>query len=289
MVKQFLDTILLQQKQVRWTIILFAGYILLWIWDAAFLNPLSYNILRLALAYSIFSAGLSVVIAVTVGWGIGVSLYFLAQKKMVAYVLSITFIINLLRSIPQIIGLLIGYSLLTFWLAQGSLESSLIQIIWMTSIIGLFCSLEIIDLVTERIAYFKQLDFFSAMLSSGISEIRIINIEILGKSSRAHLMHKAVSLFGVAILLQCSIDFVISVGLSNDVSLVNVPTTLGSVLAKLDSKQDILALGSIISNPSYIPELFFQHLQGVSVVFLIVFTLLCIYQIADGIIQQYDL
>jgi ABC-type dipeptide/oligopeptide/nickel transport system permease subunit len=199
------------------------------------------------------------------------------------------FIVNLVRSVPQIIGLLLGYILLTLWLENDIIHTQLAQVMWMAIITGCICSLEVMDLISERITHFKKLDFFSAMLCVGISEWRIINVEILGKSSRTHLLHKAVSLFGVAILLQCSIDFIISVGLSNDVSLVNFPPTLGSVLAKLDSKQDILALGSIILTPSYIPELFLQHLQGVSVAFIIVFSLLCIYQITDGLVRRYDL
>jgi ABC-type dipeptide/oligopeptide/nickel transport system permease subunit len=143
--------------------------------------------------------------------------------------------------------------------------------------------------VSERILHYRKSDFFHAMLCCGIKESRIINVEILWKNSLSHVLHKLVSLFGVVILLQCSIDFIISVGLSTDVSVSNFPITLGNLLAKLDSKQDILALGSTLIHPTYASRILFQHLQGVSVAFIIVFTLLCIFQIADGLVRQYDL
>jgi ABC-type dipeptide/oligopeptide/nickel transport system permease subunit len=159
----------------------------------------------------------------------------------------------------------------------------------MAFVISILCSLEVIDLIGERIMHFRKSDYFDAMLCCGIKESRIINIEILWKNSLSHILHKLVSLFGVVILLQCSIDFIISVGLSTDVSLSNFPVTLGSLLAKLDSKQDILAIGSLLMDPANITQIFFQHLQGVSVAFIIVFTLLCMFQIADGLVRQYDL
>jgi hypothetical protein len=127
------------------------------------------------------------------------------------------------------------------------------------------------------------------MLCCGISEGRIINREILWKNSRPHLMNKLVAVFAAALFLQCSIDFIISVGLSTDVSLSNFPATLGSVLAKLDSKQDILAVGAAVMNPSTLGSLFFRHLQGITVAFIIVFTLLCMHNISHGLVKHFRL
>ncbi|RMF56578.1 MAG: hypothetical protein D6748_13145, partial [Calditrichaeota bacterium] len=87
----------------------------------------------------------------------------------------------------------------------------------------------------------------------------------------------------------CSIDFIISVGLSTEVSSVNLPVTLGSLLAKIDSKQDILAIGHTLMNPGYIGNLFFEHLQGITVAFLIVFSLICMYKISNGFAERYDI
>jgi ABC-type dipeptide/oligopeptide/nickel transport system permease subunit len=143
--------------------------------------------------------------------------------------------------------------------------------------------------VVERIQHYAASDFVPAMLACGISDWRIVNLEILWRNCRAHLLNKAVSVFGMALFLQCSVDFVVSVGLTTEVNLTNVPTTLGSLLAKIDSKQDILALGIVFSDPSYFPNLFVRHLQGLSTAFIIVFTLLCFARIAEGIGERYRL
>ena len=120
----------------------------------------------------------------------------------------------------------------------------------------------------------------------GISENRIINYDILRKNSSIHILNKLIAIFGSAIFLQCTIDFIISVGLSTQISSVNLPTTLGSLLAKIDSKQDILAIGNTLTNPGYFSHIFFEHLQGVTVAFLIVFSLLCIYKISNGYTER---
>jgi ABC-type dipeptide/oligopeptide/nickel transport system permease subunit len=284
-----LPAILRQRKDIRWFLFWFAGLLGLWLWDIVFLNPLAYELIRSAIVNTFVGALAAVALSLFIGWSVGIALYFLENGRARSIHLLLMFILNLIRSIPQIVGLLIGYIILTLFIAYGVLQSQLSQILWMAFIISIFCSLEVIDLVTERIMHFRKSDYFHAMLCCGIKESRIINVEILWKNSFSHMLHKLVSLFGVAILLQCSIDFIISVGLSTDVSLSNFPVTLGSLLAKLDSKQDILALGSMLMEPSYASRILFQHLQGVSVAFIIVFTLMCVFQVADGLVRQYDL
>lgn len=284
-----LYAILRQRKDIRWFVFWLAGLLVLWLWDTFFLNPLAYELIHSAIVNTFVGASTAVAFSLFIGWLVGVALYFLENNRLRSLYLLLVFILNLIRSIPQIIGLLIGYIVLTLLIAYEVLQSQLNQILWMTIIISIFCSLEVVDLVTERIMQYRKSDFFPAMLCCGIKESRIINIEILWKNSFSHILHKLVSLFGVVVLLQCSIDFIISVGLSTDVSLSNFPITLGSLLAKLDSKQDILAMGSIIVNPSYASRILFQNLQGVSVAFIIVFTLLSVFQIADGLVRQYDL
>jgi ABC-type dipeptide/oligopeptide/nickel transport system permease subunit len=152
----------------------------------------------------------------------------------------------------------------------------------MALIIAFFVFLEIFDLLKERIAHFRRLDFFNAMLVCGIKERYIINREIILRSSLLHVINKLIALFGAAIFLLCSVDFIISIGLSTEISAVDLPITLGSLLAKIDSKQDILAIGHTLTHWDYIIRLPFEHLQGITVAFLIVFTLLCMYQITNG-------
>jgi hypothetical protein len=120
----------------------------------------------------------------------------------------------------------------------------------------------------------------------GISESRVVNFDILWKNSRLHIFNKLIAVLGYAVFLQCSVDFIISVGLSTDVNEVTLPTTLGSLLASIDSKQDILAIGYTLSHLDYASHLFFEHLQGMTVAFLIVFSLVSIYNIANGYAER---
>jgi ABC-type dipeptide/oligopeptide/nickel transport system permease subunit len=271
-----------------WLIVWIAGLLGLGVWDSLFLNRPAFALVQQAFSNTLIAGLLVVVIALALGWSAGLALYFLETRARSLYLL-LTFLLDIIRSIPQIVGVLIGYVILTLLIEQDVLRSPFSQLLWMSWSISLFVFLEVVDLVRERIAYYNKLDFFQAMLCCGIKEGRIINREILWKNSRAHLVHKMISLFGTTVFLQCSIDFIVSVGLSTDVSLSNFPVTLGSLLAKLDSKQDILAVGTVLTDLSNAYALPFQHLQGISVAFIIVFTLICVYKISNGLVARYKL
>ncbi|MFN0158473.1 MAG: hypothetical protein ACKVRP_10425 [Bacteroidota bacterium] len=279
---------MLARQDIRWFLLWAGGLTALGIWDAIFLNQPAFVLVQMAFAHTLLACFAVVVVSLTLGWLVGIALHFLESRQRALYLL-VTFGLNIIRSIPQIVGALIGYVILTILIAQEVLQSPLSQLMWMSLVISLFVFLEVVDLVRERIAYYSKLDFFPAMLCCGIKESRIINRDILWKNSRAHFLHKLVSIFGAAIFLQCSIDFIISIGLSTEVSLSNFPVTLGSLLAKLDSKQDILAIGRVFSNMSDAPSLFFQHLQGLSLAFVIIYTLFCIYKISYGLVKQHKL
>lgn len=277
-----------RHKDKLWLVVWLAGLACLGLWDAIFLNRPAFELIQTAFVNTLIAGILVVVASLLLGWSVGVALHFLDTRWRLFY-LAFTFVLNVIRSIPQIVGILIGYIILTIFIEQEILRSQLSQLVWMALVISVFVFLEIVDLVRERIAFYNKLDFFHAMLCCGIKEGRIINREILWKNSRAHLLHKMISVFGIAIFLQCSIDFIISVGLSTDVSLSNFPVTLGSLLAKLDSKQDILAIGTAFSSITNVPSLLFQHLQGTSIAFIIVFTLLCVYKISNSLVRRYNL
>lgn len=275
-------------KHIFWLGLWLAGLIVLLVWDAFFLNGPAFTLLVHTFGGSLFTGLLAVLFSVVLGWLVGVLLYFCETRTQVLY-LCLAFLLNVIRSIPQIVGILIGYIILTVLIEQEILGSAASQLVYVALAIAVFVFLEIVDLVRERIAYYNKLDFVQAMLCCGIKESRIINREILWKNSRAHLLHKMISIFGVAIFLQCSIDFIISVGLSTDVSLSNFPPTLGSLLAKLDSKQDILAIGTVFSDPMNLRALLFEHLQGLSIAFLIVFTLVCVYRVSNALVKHFQL
>ncbi len=278
-----------RNKDTRWFMIWCAGMAALGVWDYFYLNSPALLQVRAAVVHTFEASALVVVLALVLGWTVGVSMYFLEQSRTRVLHVPATFLLNLIRSIPQIVGILLGYVVLTLLIEREILQDPTVELVCMAAVISIFVFLEVVDLVRERIAYFRSLDFFHAMLCCGIKESRIVNVEILWKNSAAHLFHKLISIFGITIFLQCSIDFILSVGLSTEVSASNFPVTLGSLLAKLDSKQDILAIGMVLSDPGYVTALFTEHLQGVTVAFIIVFTLVCVYQIANGFVKRHAL
>ncbi len=280
---------MLEYGDIRWLSIWCGVMGVLFLWDGAFLNAPAFAQLRAALLHTIFGGVLVIVFSGVMGWIAGVGRHFLAEIRFRALYTLLDFLLNLVRSVPQIIGILVGYIIITRFVQSETLVDPTLQIVWTSFVISVFVFLEFADLIQERIAYYTKLDFVNAMLVCGISEGRIINREILWKNSISHIIHKLISVFGIAVFLQCSIDFIISVGLSRDVSAGNFPVTLGSVLAKLDSKQDILAIGKTFTDPAYIGDLLIHNLQGISAAFAIVFTLLCVYHIANGYVKRYNL
>ena len=277
------------RKDILWLLVWIVGMTMLWLWDVVFLNEPALERIQTAFVNSFFTGSMVVVFSLIVGWSAGVGLYLLEHSKWRKLSGAGTLILNALRSLPQIIVVLIGYVALTVLLHEEMIRSMFMQLLWISGVISLAVFLEVADTVRSRIEYFRTLDFVDAMLCCGIRESRIINIEILWKNSRSHLLHKAIAVFGISIFLQSSIDFIISVGLSTDVALSNLPLTLGSLLATLDSKQDILAISNLFGDLSYFPALFVRHLQGLSVAFCIVFTLLCMYGIGNGFQRRHRL
>ena len=236
------------KKDTLWLTIWIAGIAALGIWDALFLNRPAFEQIQSAFGHSALIALMALAAAVFLGWAAGVGLYFLEGHPLA---LPIQFLLNLIRSVPQIVGILAGYVLITFMMRRGALHSEMAIMVLMAFSTGLFIFLELADLIRERIDYYRSLDFVDAMRCCGIPESRIVHVEILWKNSMAHILNKLIALFGMAIFLQCSVDFIISVGLSTDVSPVNLPVTLGSMLARIDSKQDILAIGYTLTDPAY--------------------------------------
>ena len=276
------------RKDWLWLSVWLGGLLLIWIWNILFLNKPALLQVQTGFLNTVIIALLVIVFSALFGWSITLLDHWLIRKFRRLQII-LTFFINLIRSIPQIVGILIGFVVLTLLIKTGIVTSRLSILIAMAVVIAIFVFLEIYDLLRERIDHFRRLDFFDAMRVCGISERYIINREIIWRSSLVHLINKMIAIFGVAIFLLCSVDFIISVGLSTEVSAVDLPVTLGSLLAKIDSKQDILAIGHTLSHWDYIFRLPFEHLQGITVALVIVFTLLCMYQIGNGYARRFRL
>ena len=273
-------------KDILWIGIYISGMLLLILWDSLFLNAPAFSKVFTAYINSIFAGILVIVFAALLGWGAALAEYY-TRKKGNKYLITIwDLFVNMFKSVPQIIGILVGYIFLAILISHEVITGSFFQLFWMAVTISFFVFIEIKELLEERIEYYSRSDFFNAMLCCGIKESRIINYEIFWKNSRDHIIQKLISILGITIFLQCSIDFIVSVGLTSGVSLTNFPNTLGNVLAKLDSKQDILAMGNLFSDPLYLPKLFTTHLQGINIAFLITFTLLSLYKISNGYLRR---
>ncbi len=276
-------------KDKQWFVIWLMVIVGVGIWDVLFLNKPALKQVVTGFVNTFVISFLVIIITLILGWCMTLCLNHLQSGKNRPGYLFVTFFLNLIRSIPQIVGILFGYIGITILAGQGVLRSNVVIFPLLAFIMSLFIFLELVDLMRERISHYKKLDFYNAMKVCGISERRIINFDILWKNSRIHIFNKLISVFGIAVFLQCSVDFIISVGLSKDVSSVDLPTTLGSLLAKIDSKQDILAIGHTLTHPEYLPNIFLEHLQGVTVAFLIVFTLMSIYNISNGYAERHRL
>ncbi len=276
------------QKDKLWATIWFGGLLLLWLWDLIFLNNPALRKLETAFLNTLFIGILVIVFSLGMAWITTMLIHFSKKRFNGFLFFPLNLIVNLLRTIPQILGILIGYVFVTNLLDKTTLATSIIML-FIAIIVSLFVFLEISDLMLERISHFQKTDFYNASRVCGIPEFHTINFDILYKNSWIHLFNKLISVFGMTIFLICSIDFIVSVGLSTDVNAINLPSTLGSMLAQIDSKQDILAIGTTFTKPFYFPNLFLRHLQGISVAFLIVFTLFSIYKISDGFARRYHI
>lgn len=279
----------LRLKDTRWLILWLAGISLLGLWDAVFLNRPAFKQLIAGFSNTMLIALLVIAGSLLMAWAATLLLVSLQTGKKRLFHLLITFLFNIIRSVPQIVGVLIGYIVAASLVEAGILHRGPSLFPLLAGIMSLFVFLEMTDLMLERIAHYRKSDFWDAMRVCGISSFRVINVDILWHNSRGHILNKLISILGMAVFLQCSVDFIISVGLSTDVSAVNLPVTLGSLLAKIDSKQDILAIGHTLTHPFYVWNLFFKHLQGISTAFLIVFTLLGSYKISGGFAERHRL
>lgn len=279
----------LKSKDTRWLAIWLLATLFVWIWDLFFLNRPALQKVFAGFFNTFIIAVLAVLCTLALGWIVTIALHSLAARKNRGPYLCVTFLLNLIRSVPQIIGVLIAYVGIAALVQAGVVSSKILVFFIMALSIGIFIFLELVDLMRERIDHFSRLDFYSAMRVCGISERRIVNFDILWKNSRLHILNKLIAVLGYAVFLQCSVDFIISVGLSTDVNEVSLPVTLGGLLASGESKRDILAVGNTLTHPADVVDLPFLYLQGMTVAFLIVFSLTSIYHIANGYAERHRL
>ncbi|NUM70303.1 MAG: hypothetical protein HUU43_05605 [Ignavibacteriaceae bacterium] len=276
------------KKDILWIIIWLTGLVLVLGWNLLFLNAPAFSKLLTGTGNTFISGLITVKFAGAAGFAVGIFTAYSKDTHPVLY-LILRSVTDSVKSVPQILGVLFAYLLILMLRNNGVIESQITGLIFTALLVSLFFMPEISELTEERVAKYRETDFFDANRVLGINVLRIITVDILLKNSAPHVINKFVSLYGLSVFLQTSADFILSVGLSSDVNLVDLNTTLGSLLAAMDSKQDILALGGLISNPFYIGEILTTHLLGVTVAFLISFTLLCFYKISNHLIERREL
>ena len=107
--------------------------------------------------------------------------------------------------------------------------------------------------------------------------------EFLIRNSKPHLIQKFAAGIGAALFLQISADFIVSVGLTENIHLVELPQGIGSQFARSEAKEDILAISRIFSDFEILIELPFRHLFGVSLAFVTSVSLFIFSRIAEKI------
>ncbi len=273
---------LFEEQDKLWLFIFITGLLILLIWDLFFLNSPALKALIISTINTFFMALLTVVFSFLSAWGIVLLKHFFLRRNLTVAAYALDLALDFLESIPQVIWVLLAYffAIIIVNLSGFSL------ILFLIFIISFAFLNEVVEEMENRISHFQKSDFYNAMLVLGIDENKIINREILWSNSLAYLINKGVNIFASTIFLICSVDFIVSVGLTSNIALSNLPGTLGSLLGNLDSKQDILAMGNLLTNPLYISELVTKHLQGVSTAFVLIFTLVSSYKISNGLIKR---
>ncbi len=263
---------------IKWLAVWLGGLALMWLWLFFFLNSPARLKIETAFFNTFVIALLSTGLTLVLAWVQAMAVYFAQRESPLLEQVS-DIVISIWRALPQILGLLFGYILLVYMQQDHHMSRPMI-LFFLALTVALVVFPELGALLLERISYFQKSDFFDAMRVSGVADRHIINYDILYKNSRIHILNKLIAVFGMTFFLLISVDFIVSVGLSRSVNLVNMPKTLGNILAHIDSKQDILAIGRVLTRPDLVFDLLFTHLQGVSVAAIIVFSLFSLYKIS---------
>ena len=94
-------------KDIRWSLIWFCTITAIGIWDALFLNKPAIKLVVTGFFNTLVISLLVIVFTLVLGWLAAMALHY-SKKNKPAFVL-LNFLFNLIRSIPQVIGILFGY------------------------------------------------------------------------------------------------------------------------------------------------------------------------------------
>ncbi len=196
-----------------------------------------------------------------------------------------SYIIRLISSLPQLVWLMLGYAMINIWIVQEGLSSFSI-ILLLSIVFALVLLPEVYLFFSGLIEHSKQRGVYFALRTLGASTTKTVVREVLWRESRTQLFLKFCGLLGHVFFLQISIEFIISVGLAETVGVINFPTSLGQLLVQIGNKQDLLAVGFTLRNLTYLPELFTQHLFGLTVAACIVVGMISTFKISTFAIRM---
>jgi hypothetical protein len=229
----------------------------------------------IALISAIANTAFSISLTILFVFIIGISLTILNEYS--PYIRKAVMLIQL---IPQIVWLIIAYSFLNEIIVQYAI--GYMGIISSSAIMFSFVLLPNVFLfLEERLNYEKEHGAYYPLRTLGVSLLRSILSEVLWRQNRVHLFLKMCALVASLFFLQISIEFIISVGLSETIGVINFPLSLGQLLVQIGSKQDLLAVAYSLFNPSYLSTLFSQHLFGLSIAFCIFTGMITSYKISS--------
>jgi hypothetical protein len=258
-----------QNRSKYWIFFFLISITVIFIWDKIYLNERSFTLVFNAYLNSILIAVLAIIIVISASWLLSLLSSINNVLKQIVY-----FFMNQGILIPQVLIVLFGQTILNILIVSGHLNNSIEYMIYSSIILSFSLLSESLTFFINRIELLKERGFYESMTSLNIRKWRIVHFDILWDNSRKIIITKAVSLFATVFFIQVIVDFIISVGLSRDLSQFNFPPSLGTVLADTTSKEDLLYVQHIIKNPSLIKNLFYRHLQGISLVAMLFVTLL---------------
>src|SRR5271157_4118477 len=141
---------LIMKKDLRWTAIWVLGMVCVGVWDTLFLNKPALR--------QVTAGFLNTFSVAFLAWGVTLALHFLDTGKNRAPYLLLTFLLNLIRSVPQVVGILFGYVAVSALVEAGFLRSPIVIFPLLALCISLFVFIEFVDLMRERIAHYQKLD-----------------------------------------------------------------------------------------------------------------------------------
>ena len=98
-----------RHKDARWLLFWVLGSGLVWIWDILYLNKPALIKVAEGFANTFIIALLVVGFTLALGWMATLLLHSLKERSNKAAYLIVTFFLNLIRSVPQIVGILFAY------------------------------------------------------------------------------------------------------------------------------------------------------------------------------------